>query len=94
MSPIFLNRSTPAPRTFGARLIAQHGAPEAETMRVVAALERASYSPHGVADPDAVFDDVARIRAAMLDSAGGAERVRAQWLPRSLVVTPGSALAT
>lgn len=92
-----LGASAPAsdtPRTFGARLIAQHGAPEAETMRVVAALERASYSPHGVADPDAVFDDVARIRAAMLDSAGGAERVRAQWLPRSLVVTPGSALAT
>ncbi|WP_425837551.1 transglutaminaseTgpA domain-containing protein [Microbacterium sp. PA5] len=81
-----------SPRAFGARLVASHLAPAEEVSRLVAGIERASYSRDGLG-PAALADDAEAARAAMLAAATPAARAMAVLLPRSLVVRPGSAFA-
>ncbi|CAI9387663.1 DUF3488 and transglutaminase-like domain-containing protein [Microbacterium sp. T2.11-28] len=81
-----------SPRAFGARLVASHHAPAAEVSRLVAGIERASYSRDGLGAA-ALADDAEAARAAMLAAATPAARAMAVLLPRSLVVRPGSAFA-
>lgn len=81
-----------SPRAFGARLVASHHAPAEEVSRLVAGIERASYSRDGLG-PAALADDAEAARAAMLAAATPAARAMAVLLPRSLVVRPGSAFA-
>lgn len=81
-----------SPRAFGSRLVALHHAPAAEVSRLVAGIERASYSRDGLG-PAALADDAEAARAAMLAAATPAARAMAVLLPRSLVVRPGSAFA-
>ena len=80
-------------RTFGTRLVQQHGAPAAEMGLLVSAIEQTSYAPggkhvsgHGAAMADAAIG----VRAAMLGSVGGPRRLLALLVPRSLIVRPGS----
>lgn len=78
------------PRAFGARIVAELGAPAADTGRLVDAVERASYAPPGGVDAAAVLADADRVRAGMLAAAEGRARVAALLLPRSLVIVPGA----
>jgi transglutaminase-like putative cysteine protease len=81
------------PRTFAARIVAEFGAPPAETQRLVAAVERANYAPAGTPTGGERFTaDAEAIRTAMLAAVDGRARARALLLPRSLVLRPGSAL--
>jgi transglutaminase-like putative cysteine protease len=83
-----------SPRGFGARMIAEHGAPEGATWILITAIERASYAPDGTRryGPD-LADALTEVRTAMMDAAGRSRRIMALLAPRSLVVRPGSVYA-
>lgn len=83
-----------SPRTFGARLIDAHGAPEDDTWILIDAIERASYSASGAGryGPD-LEAALTSVRSGLLASAGRGRRMLARFLPRSLVVSPDSAYA-
>ena len=94
-----------SPRAFGTRLIAAHSAPAAEVSRLVAAIERASYAPpgstvprpngSGASDGDGrMAADAESIRTGMLAALAPGARAQALILPRSLLIRPGSALAS
>lgn len=84
------------PRAFGARLVAELGAPADAIGDLVAAVERANYARSAPApapapaDAEAALADAERVRAGLLASAGGPARVVALLLPRSLVIAPGA----
>lgn len=78
------------PRAFGARIVADLGAPPEETGRLVDAVERASYSRSGRVDAAEVLADAERVRAGMLAAATPSVRIGAALLPRSLVIAPGA----
>lgn len=78
------------PRSFGARLVAERGAPADATGRLVAAVERANYAKPARVDAEAALADAERVRAALLASADGPARAAALLLPRSLVIAPGA----
>ncbi|WP_159499157.1 DUF3488 and transglutaminase-like domain-containing protein [Microbacterium sp. 18062] len=88
-----------SPRAFGARLIAQHAAPPEAVQALVAAVEHASYAPADSIAPGrmrgdrGLADAAAAVRAALLASAAPAGRMLAAFVPRSLVIRPGSAAA-
>jgi transglutaminase-like putative cysteine protease len=84
-----------SPRAFGARLTRLHDAPAEQVSRLVTAVEQVSYGRDGATAPgEADLDGAAEsARRIMLDAAPTAMRLRAQLLPRSLVVRPGSAFA-
>ena len=83
-----------SPRIFGARLVRDHGAPEAETLRLVSAVEEAAYADTGATvDGGAVADAAAAVRTGLYLSVPGGRRARALLFPRSLVVRPGSVFA-
>lgn len=91
-----------SPRAFGARLVSA-GAPQEDVAALVRAIERASYAPAGAdpgggdrpragsASPHIAHADA--VRAGLLASHSSFERLRANLLPRSLVIRPGSAFA-
>ena len=84
-------------RTFGARLVHQHGAPAAEMSRLIRAIERTSYAPggrHAHEQDGAITDAAIAVRAAMLASVDSPRRLLALLVPRSLIVRPGSEYAT
>lgn len=83
-----------SPRSLGARLVREHGAPPAESEYLVRAVEEAAYAAHG-AHPDgrAVMDAATAVRGALYLSVPGGRRTRALLFPRSLVVRPGSVFA-
>jgi transglutaminase-like putative cysteine protease len=94
-----------SPRAFGTRLIAAHSAPVAEVSRLVAAIERASYAPPGSTVPrpsgsgasngdGGMAADAESIRTGMLAALAHGARAQALILPRSLLIRPGSALAS
>jgi len=84
-----------SPRAFGERAVSELGAPEAETGRLVEAIEQASFAPAGA--PLAPGADLARdaglVRRAILSAAHPRSRAMARLFPRSLLVRPGSTLA-
>ncbi|WP_242497721.1 transglutaminase TgpA family protein [Microbacterium protaetiae] len=81
-------------RVFGARLVRDHGAPEAETLRLVHAVEQAAYADAGgTRDGRAVVDAAAAVRTGLYLSVSGGARTRALLFPRSLLVRPGSVFA-
>ena len=81
-------------RTFGGRLVSDHGAPETDTARLVGAVEQAAYADtHATVDGPAVADAASAVRAALYLSVPRGQRTRALLFPRSLVVRPGSAFA-
>lgn len=82
-----------SPRAFGARLVADHSAPEAEIARLVSAVERASYARPGEAAPTRLDRDADRARTAMRDALPPRARAWAGLAPRSLIIRPGSVLA-
>ncbi|WEK12405.1 MAG: DUF3488 and transglutaminase-like domain-containing protein [Candidatus Microbacterium phytovorans] len=84
-----------SPRGFGARLVAEHGAPDAVVARLVAAIERASYARDstGVTGAATLAEDAEAVRTALLSELSAGARAAAVLLPRSLVVRPGSAFA-
>lgn len=84
-----------SPRGFGARLVAEHGAPDAVVARLVAAIERASYArdSKGVTGSATLGEDAETVRTALLSELSAGTRAAAVFLPRSLVVRPGSAFA-
>jgi transglutaminase-like putative cysteine protease len=84
------------PRTLGVRLVEQHGAPHTEMSLLISAIERASYAPggkHAFWQGDAMADAAVTARAAMLSFVDPPRRVLALFVPRSLIVRPGSAYA-
>jgi transglutaminase-like putative cysteine protease len=81
-------------RGFATRMIRMHGVPPDDMWALLAAIERASYSPsssrrdlHDLAPP------AAAVRAAMVDSVDRSRQIMAVMAPRSLVVKPGSLYA-
>jgi len=83
-------------RTFGARMVQQHGAPATEMSRLISAIERTSYAPGGRHAPGqggAITDAAIAVRAAMLASVDSPRRLLALLVPRSLIVRPGSEYA-
>ncbi|WOF24050.1 DUF3488 and transglutaminase-like domain-containing protein [Microbacterium betulae] len=79
-----------SPRTLGARLVADRGAPAADVALLVGAVERAAFARDAEALPRRAAEAaLRRIRHALLPST--AVRIRAAVLPRSLVVRPGLA---
>jgi len=83
-----------SPRSFGIRLIEEHGAPEEAMWVLITAIERASYAPDGARryGPD-LADALTEVRTAMMDAAGRSRRIIALLAPRSLIVRPGSVYA-
>lgn len=89
-------------RVFAERLVRKRGAPAAQTMRIVRAIEHANYAasaatPGGGRDQDSGEDfarDVRTITSAVRGAAEPSRRNAATWLPRSLIVRPGSSVAT
>ncbi|MEQ6897645.1 DUF3488 and transglutaminase-like domain-containing protein [Microbacterium sp. KR10-403] len=83
-----------SPRALGTRLVREHGAPDAETLLLVRAVEEAAYADVGArADGRAVRDAAAAVRAGLYLSVSSGRRLRALLFPRSLVVKPGSVFA-
>ncbi|MCR2827768.1 transglutaminase TgpA family protein, partial [Microbacterium sp. zg.Y909] len=92
-----------SPRAFGARLVADHGAPADAVARLVAAIERASYAAPargstGAGGPgdvgrESLADAAASVHAGLAAATPRGTRVRSLLMPRSLVVRPGSAYA-
>jgi len=83
-----------SPRALGTRLVRDHGAPDAETLLLVRAVEEAAYADTGTpADGRAVRDAAAAVRTGLYLSVPGGRRLRALLFPRSLVVKPGSVFA-
>ncbi|WP_405373552.1 MULTISPECIES: transglutaminaseTgpA domain-containing protein [unclassified Microbacterium] len=83
-------------RAFGARLVAQHGADDAATGRLVERVELASYAPSSLraaTGPGGMAPDADEVGRSMLAHTGAARRIIASTLPRSLVVRPGSTFA-
>jgi transglutaminase-like putative cysteine protease len=84
------------PRTLGTRLVENHHAPAGEMSLLISAIERASYAPggrHAFWQGDAMADAATAVRAAMLSSVPTARRLLALFVPRSLIVRPGSVYA-
>ena len=80
-------------RTFGTRLVQQHGAPAAEMGQLISAIERTSYAPggaHSHARGWSMADAAIAVRGAMLASVNSPRRLVALLVPRSLIVRPGS----
>jgi transglutaminase-like putative cysteine protease len=80
-------------RTFGTRLVQQHGAPAAEMNQLIGAIERTSYAPGGRPkheQGETMADAAIAVRAAILASADKTRRLRALLVPRSLIMRPGS----
>lgn len=80
-------------RTFGNRLVQQHGAPAPEMSRLISAIEQASYAPtgkHAEVPAEAMADAAIAVRTALLASADSPRRLLARLVPRSLLVRPGS----
>jgi hypothetical protein len=78
-------------RTFGTRLVQQHGAPAAEMGHLIGAIERMSYAPGGGEvhrQRRPMADDAIAVRSAMLASADTPRRLLALLVPRSLIVRP------
>ncbi|MEU1970934.1 DUF3488 and transglutaminase-like domain-containing protein [Microbacterium sp. NPDC019599] len=85
--------SSDSPRALGRRLIDEHGAPLAETTRLVSAIERASYAAgRGGVDPG-MADAAAAVRSALFGHVSSGRRARGVLIPRSLVIRPGSVYA-
>lgn len=84
-----------SPRAFGERAVAELGAPEPETARLVDAIERRSFAPTTAqaADGPALARDADAARRAMLRAAPRRTRTLARLFPRSLAVRPGTTLA-
>ncbi|KAA9131191.1 transglutaminase TgpA family protein [Microbacterium caowuchunii] len=87
-----------SPRSFGARLVAAHGAPPDAVDALVTAVEHASYAPAGSAWSGAARDGtlasaVDAVRGALRAGTPLGRRLLAVLVPRSLVVRPGSATA-
>ncbi len=86
-----------SPRAFGARLVADHGAPADAVTRLVEAIERASYAaPAGgsmIAARESLADAAASVHSGLAAATPRGMRVRSLLVPRSLVVRPGSAYA-
>jgi len=87
-----------SPRSFGARLVAAHGAPVDAVDALVTAVEHASYAPPGSARSGAAQDGtlasaVGAVRDALRAGTPPGRRILAALVPRSLVVRPGSATA-
>ena len=83
-----------SPRSLGHRLIHEHGAPLEATTRLVSAIERASYSPDGRAAPGhSLADAAAAVRTGLFAELPSAKRALAVFIPRSLVIRPGSVYA-
>lgn len=83
-----------SPRAFGARLVADHAAPEAEIARLVSAMERASYArPGGEESPPRLDRDADRVRTVMREALPPRARAWSGLAPRSLIIRPGSVLA-
>jgi hypothetical protein len=74
-------------------MIAEHGAPSAQTWTLVRAIERASYSGRDVKFGPDLADTVAEVRSGMLAAVPRMRRIVALVLPRSLVVRPDSAFS-
>jgi len=84
------------PRRLGTRLVERHGAPVAEMSLLIGAIERASYAPggkHAFWQGDAIADAATTVRAAMLAAVDTPRRLLAIFVPRSLIVRPGSVYA-
>ena len=81
------------PRSFGIRLIDEHGAPAAPMWTLIRAIERASYSGRDIKFGPDLADTVSEVRAGMLAAVPRPRRVVALVLPRSLIVRPGSAFS-
>lgn len=84
------------PRRLGTRLVERHGAPVAEMSLLISAIERASYAPggkHAFWHGDAIADAATTVRAAMLAAVDTPRRLLAIFVPRSLIVRPGSVYA-
>jgi transglutaminase-like putative cysteine protease len=84
------------PRGLGTRLVERHGAPAAEMSLLISAIERASYAPggkHAFWQGDAIADAATTVRAALLASVDTPRRLLAIFVPRSLIVRPGSVYA-
>ena len=84
------------PRRLGTRLVERHGAPAAEMSLLISAIERASYAPggkHAFWQGDAIADAATTVRAAMLAAVDTPRRLLAIFVPRSLIVRPGSVYA-
>ncbi|MDQ2699470.1 MAG: DUF4129 domain-containing protein, partial [Actinomycetota bacterium] len=82
------------PRSFGQRMIAEHGAPAEQMWTLIRAIERASYSGRDVKFGPDLADTVSEVRTGMLAAVPRARRIVALVLPRSLIVRPGSAFST
>ncbi|MCR2812733.1 DUF3488 and transglutaminase-like domain-containing protein [Microbacterium sp. zg.Y1084] len=96
-----------SPRAFGARLVAEHDAPEDAMDVLVAAIERQAYAPAasavvsggrgdaaGGADGRGLAAAAASVHSALARSAARRRRALAVVAPRSLIVRPGSTYAT
>ncbi|GAB3602660.1 transglutaminase family protein [Microbacterium aureliae] len=85
-----------SPRAFGARLVAEHGAPADAVERLVLAVEQASYAPVRGREwlGDGIAEAAVAVRTALLADADPARRVLAVVAPRSLIVRPGTTFAT
>lgn len=84
------------PRGLGTRLVAQHGAPAAEMSLLISSIERASYAPgvaHAFWQGDAIADAATTVRALLLAAVDTPRRLLAIFVPRSLIVRPGSVYA-
>ena len=85
-----------SPRAFGARLVAEHGAPAEAIATLVSAIEHASYAPPAGGPAGAqqgLADAAASVHSALATAVPRGTRVRSLLAPRSLVVRPGSAYA-
>jgi transglutaminase-like putative cysteine protease len=81
-------------RTFGTRLVQQHGAPAAQMGHLISAIERTSYAPGGGVrhrQGRPMADDAIAVRSAMLASVDTPRRLLALLVPRSLIVRPDTA---
>lgn len=84
------------PRSLGTRLIDHHGAPHDEMLLLVGAIERASYAAggaHSFWQGEAMADAAAAVRSSMLTAVDRPRRILALFVPRSLIVRPGSVYA-
>lgn len=84
------------PRGLGTRLVEEHGAPAAQMSLLISAIERASYAPggkHAFWQGDAIADAATTVRSALLASVDTPRRLLAIFVPRSLIIRPGSVYA-
>jgi transglutaminase-like putative cysteine protease len=84
------------PRSFAARLVGEHGAPADAMATLVGAIERASYSSAGARDfgqGERIADAANQASAGLRAAAPASRRVLSTFVPRSLLVRPGSVYA-